>query len=87
MAAAHGLHGEPGNEDGRDDRTAASSSIRARSPRSSSSRSAFKRNDQLLGALPISVVVFAGSRFTDNLADKGKATGIPLFDCRKAGSA
>ena len=38
-------------------------------------------------ALPIGVVVFPGSGVTDNLADKAKAMGIPLFDCRKAGGA
>jgi hypothetical protein len=47
----------------------------------------FKRNDQLLEALPIGVVVFPGSGVTDNLADKAKAMGIPLFDCRKPGGA
>jgi hypothetical protein len=33
----------------------------------------FKRNDQLLEAMPIGVVVFPGSGVTDNLADKAKA--------------
>jgi hypothetical protein len=47
----------------------------------------FKRNDQLLEALPIGIVVFPGSGVTDNLADKARAMGIPLFDCRKAGGA
>jgi hypothetical protein len=47
----------------------------------------FKRNDQLLEALPIGIVVFPGSGVTDNLADKAKAMGIPLFDFRKAGGA
>jgi len=47
----------------------------------------FKRNDQLLEALPIGVVVFPGSGVTDNLADKARAMGIPLFDFRKAGGA
>jgi hypothetical protein len=47
----------------------------------------FKRNDQLLEALPIGIVVFPGSGVTDNLADKAKAMGIPLFDCRKGGGA
>jgi hypothetical protein len=46
-----------------------------------------KRNDQLLEAMPIGVVVFPGSGVTNNLADKAKAMGIPLFDCRKAGGA
>ena len=36
----------------------------------------FKRNDQLLEALPIGVVVFPGSGVTDNLADKAKAMSI-----------
>jgi hypothetical protein len=47
----------------------------------------FKRNDQLLEAMPIGIVVFPGSGVTDNLADKAKAMGIPLFDFRKAGGA
>jgi hypothetical protein len=42
----------------------------------------FKRNDQLLDVLPIGVVVFPGSGISDNLADKAKAMGIPLFDLR-----
>jgi hypothetical protein len=44
----------------------------------------FKRNDQLLDAMPIGVVVFPGSGVTHNLADKAKVLGIPLFDFRKA---
>jgi hypothetical protein len=47
----------------------------------------FKRNDQLLEALPIGVIVFPGSGVTDNLADKAKLQGIPLFDFRKSGGA
>jgi hypothetical protein len=47
----------------------------------------FKRNDQLLETLPIGVVVFPGSGISDNLADKAKALGIPLFDFRKGGGA
>jgi hypothetical protein len=43
----------------------------------------FKRNDQLLDLLPIGVVVFPGSGISDNLADKARAMGIPLFDFRK----
>ena len=39
----------------------------------------FKRNDQLLEALPIGVVVFPGSGVTDNLADKAKKLGIPVM--------
>jgi hypothetical protein len=48
---------------------------------------AFKRNDQLLGVLPIGVVVFSGSGISDNLADKTRKLGIPLFDFRKGGGA
>lgn len=47
----------------------------------------FKRNDQLLEALPIGIVVFPGSGITDNLADKARKLGIPLFDFRKSGGA
>ena len=47
----------------------------------------FKRNDQLLEALPIGVIVFPGSGVTDNLADKARRLGIPLFDFRKVGGA
>lgn len=45
----------------------------------------FKRNDQLLDVLPIGVVVFPGSGISDNLADKARKLGIPLFDFRKEG--
>ena len=40
----------------------------------------FKRNDRLLGALPIGVIVFPGSGISANLADKAKKLGIPV--CR-----
>jgi hypothetical protein len=39
----------------------------------------FKRNDQLLEALPIGVVVFPGSGISANLADKAKKLGIPVW--------
>jgi hypothetical protein len=38
----------------------------------------FKRNDRLLEALPIGVVVFPGSGIPANLADKAKKLGIPV---------
>ncbi|MBV9840640.1 MAG: DUF2493 domain-containing protein [Sphingomonadaceae bacterium] len=44
----------------------------------------FKRNDAMLDTLPIGVVVFPGTGITDNLTDKAKKLGIPLFDFRKA---
>ncbi len=47
----------------------------------------FKRNDHLLDAMPIGVIVFPGSGVTDNLADKAKVLGIPLFDFRNSGGA
>ena len=43
----------------------------------------FKRNDQLLDTLPIGLIVFPGSGITDNLADKARTMGIPLFDFRQ----
>jgi hypothetical protein len=46
----------------------------------------FKRNDQLLEAMPIGLVVFPGSGVTDNLADKARRLGIPLYDFRKGGA-
>lgn len=42
----------------------------------------FKRNDQLLDVLPIGLIVFPGSGITDNLADKARKLGIPLYDFR-----
>ena len=42
----------------------------------------FKRNDKILDVLPIGLVVFPGSGITDNLADKAKMMGVPLFDFR-----
>ena len=42
-------------------------------------RRPFKRNDRLLEALPIGVVVFPGSGISANLADKAKKLGIPVW--------
>jgi hypothetical protein len=42
----------------------------------------FKRNDQMLDVLPIGVIVFPGTGIQDNLADKARKLGIPLFDFR-----
>ena len=39
----------------------------------------FKRNDRLLEALPIGVVVFPGSGISANLADKAKKLRIPVW--------
>lgn len=46
----------------------------------------FRRNDVMLETLPIGVVVFPGTGIQDNLADKAKTLGIPLFDFRKRGA-
>ena len=42
----------------------------------------FKRNDALLEAMPIGLILFPGSGITDNLADKAKKLGVPLCDFR-----
>ncbi|MEO3431872.1 DUF2493 domain-containing protein [Inquilinus sp. CAU 1745] len=42
----------------------------------------FKRNDKLLDIVPIGLIVFPGSGITDNLADKARAMGVPLYDFR-----
>jgi len=47
----------------------------------------FRRNDQMLEILPIGLIVFPGNGINDNLADKAKKLGIPLFDFRKGGGA
>jgi hypothetical protein len=44
----------------------------------------FKRNDQMLDVLPIGVIHFPGTGIQDNLADKAKKLGIPVW---KSGGA
>ncbi len=39
----------------------------------------FKRNDQMLGIVPIGVVIFPGTGIQDNLADKARKMGIPVY--------
>jgi hypothetical protein len=39
----------------------------------------FKRNDRIVEALPIGVIVFPGSGISANLADKAKKAGIPVW--------
>ena len=39
----------------------------------------FKRNDQLLEALPIGIVAFPGSGISANLCDKARKLGIPVW--------
>lgn len=45
-------------------------------------RAGFKRNEEMLDALPIGGVVFNGSGVVDNLADRARGMGIPLWDFR-----
>lgn len=47
----------------------------------------FRRNDVVLEAMPIGVIVFPGGGIQDNLADKAKTMGIRLMDYRKRGGA
>jgi hypothetical protein len=39
----------------------------------------FKRNDQMLDVLPIGVMVFAGTGIQENLVDKARKLGIPVW--------
>jgi hypothetical protein len=39
----------------------------------------FKRNDAMLEVLPIGGVVFPGTGIQNNLADKAKKLGIPVW--------
>jgi hypothetical protein len=46
----------------------------------------FKRNDQMLEVLPIGVMVFPGTGIQDNLADKARILGIPVWKFRAGGA-
>ena len=39
----------------------------------------FKRNDQMLAIMPIGVIIFPGTGIQDNLADKARKLGIPVY--------
>ncbi|KAB2880563.1 MAG: hypothetical protein F9K38_10155 [Pseudorhodoplanes sp.] len=41
----------------------------------------FKRNDALLATMPKGLIVFPGSGITENLADKAKRLGVPVWRC------
>jgi len=45
----------------------------------------FKRNDVMLETLPIGVIVFPGSGIVENLADKARKMGIPVWKFAKEG--
>lgn len=42
----------------------------------------FKRNDRMIEAMPAGLVVFSGTGIQDNLVDKARAFGIPVWDFR-----
>jgi hypothetical protein len=46
----------------------------------------FKRNDAMLDVLPIGVMVFPGTGIQDNLADKARKLGIPVWKFGKGGA-
>ena len=46
----------------------------------------FKRNDALLDALPIGVMVFPGTGIQENFADKAKKLGIPVWSFGNGGA-
>jgi hypothetical protein len=46
----------------------------------------FKRNDQMLDVLPIGVMVFPGTGIQENLADKAKKFGIPVWKFGSGGA-
>ncbi|HEV2097840.1 MAG TPA: DUF2493 domain-containing protein [Stellaceae bacterium] len=47
----------------------------------------FKRNDRMLEALPIGVIVFPGSGIAANLADKARTLGVPVWRFDRDGAA
>jgi YspA, cpYpsA-related SLOG family len=46
----------------------------------------FKRNDAMLDVLPIGVMVFPGTGIQDNLADKARKLGIPVWRFGRSGA-
>ena len=46
----------------------------------------FKRNDRMLEAMPIGVIVFPGSGICENLADKARVLGIPVWRFGESGT-
>ncbi|OKO92442.1 hypothetical protein AC629_00500 [Bradyrhizobium sp. NAS80.1] len=46
----------------------------------------FKRNDAMLAIMPVGVMYFPGTGIQDNLADKAKKLGIPVWKFRKDGA-
>lgn len=46
----------------------------------------FKRNDAMLGIMPIGVLIFPGTGIQDNLADKARILGIPVYRFNSGGA-
>jgi hypothetical protein len=46
----------------------------------------FRRNDQLLSVMPAGIIAFPGSGITDNLCDKARRFGIPVWRFTESGA-
>ena len=46
----------------------------------------FKRNDAMLAVMPIGILIFPGTGIQDNLADKARTMGIPVYRFGKGGA-
>lgn len=46
----------------------------------------FKRNDQMLAVMPIGVIIFPGTGIQENLADKARKLGIPVYRLGSGGA-
>ncbi|TKW65107.1 MAG: DUF2493 domain-containing protein [Paracoccus denitrificans] len=46
----------------------------------------FRRNDAMLNVLPIGVILFPGTGIQENLADKARKMGIPVYRLAKGGA-
>lgn len=43
----------------------------------------FKRNDRMLETMPAGIILFPGTGIQDNLADKARKLGLPIWDFRR----
>lgn len=46
----------------------------------------FRRNDQMLAVMPIGVIIFPGTGIQENLADKARKLGIPVYRLGNGGA-
>ena len=60
--------------------------VEAYGPAKHAKAAPFKRNDAMLEALPIGVLVAPGSGIQANLADKARRLGIPVWKLGKGGA-